>query len=241
MVWLSCCNRLVLGCHGSCEAAVGRFVAFSGFLFLEKTCSDLKGMFVRRVLFVAIILMAVVGFWVFRPKPKTHTQKLAEAKFARPTTIDTQLAEGLQLKLGDTDWLNETPTVSCGDQVDISVTVPKIRFNSRLSKVNLRVVPRLADRPDSDFSWHSFRTDTDLGLKGNQSLRSYQIRVAPGNYQVRFYIEIGPRDLESGELPRVSYIGTGRLIVTPPADGSECKGSIPNKSGKGTFSVKTGT
>lgn len=184
-------------------------------------------------LFGIAVLVAVAALAVFLNYPRRPLYKDSnEAFFSRPTTIDASTSQNFSIRLNGIDWLKNTPEVRCGQECELDVTLPP-RENDLVAR-NVLVAPRKPEDGPEAFEWIDLHCDwfTDQRSRPGDPEMTHPIfenetvKIAPGEYVVRIYLQTLSLDLEQEKLPNNVLVGETKLRVLPSEDGSEC-GLIP--------------
>lgn len=137
----------------------------------------------------------------------------------RPVQL-ASFAEGSELHVEGVNAYRDTPQVDSNEPFEMTA-----KFHSPLPPdvIGVTIVARLPEQGEEGFEFLDFRCDTrcqELAVTsapdGTTSCRFQSTLVLqPDEYNVRYYLETRPFDLETGDLPRRYWIGSGKLLVLP--------------------------
>jgi hypothetical protein len=141
----------------------------------------------------------------------------------RPTEVTPGLVDDLEVRINGVDWLREPVSIAVGSEYRLSAAWHGERQNNVSHTVH--IYPRPVD--SVDFSFSDFRADAMI-LAG-QEAKSVKMRLPPGRYVARFYLDTWSTPL--GMNPHlVDLIAERELTVT--AGESESSGIVLGDSRK---------
>jgi len=155
-----------------------------------------------------ILLTALAWFgWSRWPRPLSPRQEMATAAFLRPTEVTPGLVNSIEIRINGIDWLREQVSIAAGSEYRLNVVWHGEQHHDEFQTVH--IYPRPVAAPD--FSFSDFRADSMI-LAG-QAPKSCLMRLAPGRYLTRFYLDTWgvPPDIKS---QLVDLIAERELVVT---------------------------
>jgi len=185
---------------------------------------------------IGSILLIVGGawlVWLWRESPATAS--VGRQVFVRPEEITPGLIENVSLQVNGVDWWSKTPTVQCGSTAEIVTRWIGDEFDHRDALI-LIIAPRPASDPN--FGLMDGRADTMVSpQKLRPETERWKVRLAPGDYVVRIYLQKWTRD-EQDELTDIETdLIAERPLVVAAADQEKPPTIIPGDGSKGTHSA----
>lgn len=160
----------------------------------------------------------------------SHSERAGRAAFTRPERLSPAASE-FSIRINQINAIADIPKVRRGSPFEIDVSTSHMP-QSRLQQ-NLLVVPRLPSQVSDGFYWQDVQTDLTLALSQSDLVQrnspQHRLRtslnLAAGDYVVRYYIQTFEQT--DGVLPKVEYMGEGKLLVEEPAPENTGDGLIP--------------
>lgn len=184
---------------------------------------------VRLAVASAAVLLGVLGWYLFRPRPLTPQQLIGMSVFHRPQELSPRSSE-FSLRINGVDALTETVVVTCGEPISCTATLPPHVVRDIKPARALILVPRAPHGDDSDFDFIDVYSDRIVAcnyrgpLSADGDFRHPEIRpfkwsIHPGEYRVRYYLQDSYNFRDTDPEIRTEWLGSGRLIVEPSKSG----------------------
>lgn len=192
----------------------------------------------RHCLLIALVALGCIVIAMLWPRQSSSEHLISQrvrASFARPVVTSAKGKE-FSVQFNRQDVQQQIVTVESGRNFDVLAKFPPLDAPPGTKSQSLTIVPRLTSQGEEAFQWFDARIDTAVSWSGNSSVDPHQehppkvpvrFHLRPGEYRVRFYLEIQFTDPEKG-MSEKHLLAESSLLVTGPQNAGVVPLDDPN-------------